>query len=123
MFLLKMFLLINLSFGEEIERSPRGLDSQAFRALLDVGNFISKFGVENFEKDLKGTFSLISHNIFVFYFLLIAAITSQLLTFALTIFAIRARKRRAPSVYPDISLHSDIPYDTNDREYWISDWV
>ena len=118
-----MLLFLNLALCEEIERSPRGLDSQAFRALLNIGNFISKFGVENFEEDLKGAFNLISHNIFIFYFLLIAAISSQFLTFALTIFAIRGKKKRAPSLHSDISVHPDIPYDTNDREYWISDWV
>ena len=119
-----MFILFAFSTCEEIDRSPRGLDSSAFRALLNIGNFISKIGIENFEDDLRGAFKLISHNIFIFYFLLIALITSQMLTFTLTMIALRGKNaERKPSVPSVISLDPDVPYDTNDRDYWVSAWV
>ena len=111
-----ILLFLGFSQGEEIERSPRGLDSQGFRALIDIGKFITKFGVENFENDLKGAFKLISHNIFIFYFLLISVITSQLLTFTLTLFAIRGKKSKAMKYI--VRNEEDISYDTNDRTYW-----
>ena len=114
-----MFILLFLTFsqGEEIDRSTRGLDTQGFRALIDIGKFISKFGVENFENDLKGAFKLISQNIFIFYFLLISVITSQLLTFTLTLFAIRGKKPKETMKYI-VRDEEDISYDTNDRTYW-----
>ena len=112
-----IFSIVIFSQADEIDRSPRGLDSQGFRALIDIGKFISKFGVENFENDLKGAFKLISHNIFIFYFLLISVITSQLLTFTLTLFAIRAKKPKETMKYI-VRDEEDISYDTNDRTYW-----
>ena len=112
-----ILLFLTICQGEEIDRSPRGLDSQGFRALIDIGKFISKFGVENFENDLKGAFKLIAHNIFIFYFLLISVITSQLLTFTLTLFAIRGKKTKETMKYV-VGDEEDISYDTNDRTYW-----
>ena len=112
-----IFSIVIFSQADEIDRSPRGLDSQGFRALIDIGKFISKFGVENFENDLKGAFKLISHNIFIFYFLLISVITSQLLTFTLTLFAIRGKKPKETMKYI-VRDEEDISYDTNDRTYW-----
>ena len=109
-----LLFFMPLSFADEIDRSPRGLDSQGLRALIDIGKFISEFGVENFEHDLKGAFKLISRNIFIFYFLLITVITSQLLTFTLTLFTIRAKKAEETLRY-EIRKDEEI---STDRIYW-----
>ena len=105
---------MTLSFADEIDRSPRGLDSQGLRALIDIGKFISDFGVENFGRDLKGAFKLISQNIFIFYVLLITVITSQLLTFTLTLFTIRAKKAKETLRY-EVRKDEEI---STERLYW-----
>ena len=115
-----IFLFLTFSVAEELERDTRGLDSQGFKALIDIGRLISNFGVENIEGQVNGFVALVGKNVAIFYFLLFASFIAHFVTFFFTIFVMRNKKIRAsarmPIPVPDDA--SDFAYDTNEREYF-----
>ena len=115
-----IFLFLTFSVAEELERDTRGLDSQGFKALIDIGRLISNFGVENIEGQVNGFVALVGKNVVIFYFLIFASFIAHFVTFFFTIFVMRNKKIRdsvrMPIPVPDDA--SDFAYDTNEREYF-----
>ena len=115
-----ILLFLTFSVAEELERDTRGLDSQGFKALIDIGRLISNFGVENIEGQVNGFVALVGKNVVIFYFLLFDSFIAHFVTFFFTIFAMRNKKirnsARMPIPVPDDA--SDFAYDTNEREYF-----
>ena len=115
-----IFLFLTFSVAEELERDTRGLDSQGFKALIDIGRLISNFGVENIEGQVNGFVALVGKNVVIFYFLIFASFIAHFVTFFFTIFVMRNKKiwnsTRMPIPVPDDA--SDFAYDTNEREYF-----
>ena len=76
-----VLFLIVFSSCEELERDTRGLDSQGFKALIELGKMINNFGVENLENNFHAFLNIISRNILIIYSLLLTAIVANLVTF------------------------------------------
>ena len=58
-----VFILLNFSEAQELERDSRGLESAAFKAVLEIGRVISNLGGENPEANFKGIFQGRNHAI------------------------------------------------------------
>ena len=113
--------LFSCIFAEELERESRGLDSQGFKALIELGKLINNFGIENIEDKFHGVFSLISKNVVIFYFLIFACFLAHLVTFLVILFAVRSKPEtiynlRETNANSDFTLYRN--FDTNDRDYW-----
>ena len=112
-----IILFFAFSFAEELERDTRGLDSQGFKALLEIGHLINNFGIENIEDQVQGFVTVIGKNVVIFYFLLFSSFLAHFITFIFTFIALKTKKRNSSQMpIPDDA--SDFAYDTNDREYF-----
>ena len=115
-----IFLFLAFSHAEELERDTRGLDSQSFKALLEIGRLISNFGVDNIEGQVHGFVGVVGKNVIVFYFLLFASLMAHFVTWSFTIIAIRNKKIQN-SIQMPIPVPDNVTgfsYDTNEREYF-----
>ena len=114
-----LFCLKFISCDESLDREARGIDSKGFATLIEIGRLVANFGVENLEENVKEFLDFISNNIFVFYYLIIGAIVTQMITFALVLVAIRSKEKELKTeTYNLKSYPSSSIYTTNDREYW-----
>ena len=100
---------------QELDRDVRGLDSTAFKSMLEIGRLIKNLGSENIAKNFQGTYNYIVDNVTIFYFLILGIIVVQFLTFVLTLFALKDAEKRFTT--PAASV-CDCEFVTNDREYW-----
>ena len=112
-----IFLFLAFSMGEELERDTRGLESQGFKALIEIGHLISNFGVDNIENNVHGFVTLVGKNLVIFYFLLLASFMAHLVTFFFTLTAMR-KKIRSSIQMPVSDDASDFAYETNEHEYF-----
>ena len=88
------FIFVNNINCQELERDSRGLESAAFKAVLEIGRLISNIGGENPEENLKGIFDYIMKNITVFYFLILSLILLQFTSFLLTVYVFKHAEKR-----------------------------
>ena len=108
-----------ISCDESLDRESRGIDSKGFATLIEIGRLVANFGVENLEENAKEFLDFISNNIVVFYYLLIGAIVTHMITFALILVAVRSNENELKTeTYNLKSYPSSSVYTTNDREYW-----
>ena len=84
---------------DSLDREARGIDSKAFNTLIKVGHLIAEFGVDNLEHYTAGIIHVISKNVFIFYFLLLATIFTHLLTFSLTLLAVKSKEKSVTKTY------------------------
>ena len=114
------FLLFFISKSEELERVTRGLDSQGFKALIEVGKLINNFGVENIENNVQQIVSFLIKNYQIIFYILIFIVASNILVFAMScisvhILEIKMKKLtlRQKAQFQNSRQHS-IGHDTND---------
>ena len=119
--------LFSFIFCEELERETRNLDSQGFKALLELGKLISNFGIDNLEQNVTGFINHVSKNLIVFYFLLFATFLAHFVTFFCIIITVRSRPTKTynlrttstTSDFEEFTLNTrNLNFNTNDREYW-----
>lgn len=113
-----ILFLVVFSSCEELERDTRGLESQGFKALIELGKMINNFGVENLESNFHSFFDIISRNILIIYSLLLTAIIANVVTFFLTLILLKPKKLRYNLRNEESNRQENL--DTNDRQYWPS---
>ena len=94
-----LFFITFCLCDDSLDREARGIDSKAFNTLIKVGHLIAEFGVDNLESYITGLIHVISKNVFIFYFLLLAAIFTHLLTFSFTLLAVKSKEKPVTQTY------------------------
>lgn len=118
--MLLVLILLNLAVAnEELARTIRGFDPNAFKTFIQLGKILGDFGVENLEKNVKNTIGLIYRNIFIFYYLLISIILLNFIYFSMMVFFKMTKKSfKYPIKNRSCDVNSEFEYVTNDREYF-----
>lgn len=101
--------------AEELERDTRGLDSQGFKALIEIGRLINNIGVDNIESHIQGFVALVAKNIVIFYFLIFSAFLAHFVTFFFIMIAVRSRSLKYNLRTAEVETEN---LETNDFEYW-----
>lgn len=113
-----VILLFSVIFGEELDRQSRTLDSQGFKALIEIGKLINNFGIDNIESHVNGFLGFISKNLVIFYFLIFASFLAHFVTFFLTLIAVKSKPTQSYNLRRAEKMSSLENMDTNEREYW-----
>ena len=108
-------ILLQIITAEELDRDTRALNSQGFKALIELGKIINEFGIENIENYIQGFLNLISRNLLTVYVLIFGVILAHFLTFFLTLIALKPKKLKYNLRSQEVKTENE---ETNDRQYW-----
>ena len=108
--------LFQIILCQELDRDTRALNSQGFKALIELGKIVNEFGIDNIETYVRGFLHIISRNLLTLYALIFGVIITHFITFFLTLFALKPKKIKynLRSKTPATPANSE----TNDRDYW-----